>query len=304
MRRLPLVPGVLILAALGQAGRAVELKGSLVQAGPTHKLWISCAGTGAPTLVVDVNLGSDPREWTKVVDDLRSDVRVCQYERAGYGASEPGPFPRDARREGEELLKLLANAGEKPPYLLVGHSLGALNAYVLAGAHRDVLAGLALLHPLPLEWITGKEGAGMRDFLEKQRGKYERVAKQLLASPYAADKSRAVRFQAMDSEQEMLLEDSAKQAAAVKTLGSLPVLVVAVSQPNLILGPDRQVYQDKTIEEGRKLAARSTNGKFVLLEDSGEMMQRQAPEKVADALREFLTRVRAAPPAPPQIKAR
>jgi pimeloyl-ACP methyl ester carboxylesterase len=302
MRRSILVVCMAVLWTFGGPARALHLEGRVVGAGK-QKLWIGCAGTGAPTLVIDVGLGGDPREWSRVVQDVRNDVRVCQYERAGYGQSEPGPFPRDARREGEELLKVLEEAGEKPPYLLVGHSLGAVNAYVLAGAHRDALAGLALLHPLPLGWIAGKEGTNVRLFLEKQREKYHHVAKQLAASPAVADKIRAARFLAMDSEQEMLVRDSAKQAAAVTTLGSLPVLVVAAKRPNPILGPDRQTYQDRTIEEGRRLAARSTNGKFVLLEESGEMMQRDAPDKVADAIRELLGRIRAAQP-PTAAKAR
>ncbi len=292
LRRSLLVVGLLALFTHGAPLRAVQLEGRLVDTG-THKLWISCAGTGVPTLVIDVGLGGDPREWTRVVDDLRHDVRVCQYERGGYGPSEPGPFPRDARREGEELLKLLRNAGEKPPYLLAGHALGGVNAYVLAGAHRDLLAGLALLHPLPLDWIAGKEGAGVRAFGEKQRVQCERVARQMLASPNAADRSRAARFRAMASEQEMLLKEAAKQAAGVKTLDALPLLVVAAARPNLILRADAQAYQKMSIEEGRRLAAKSTRGKFVLLEESGEMMHRDAPERVVNALRDLLARARA-----------
>ena len=190
MRRTFLVIGLLAAPVLGGHVRALEVHGRLVDAGG-HRLWISCDGSATPTVVIDVGLGADPREWTCVVEGLRHDARVCQYERAGYGASEPGPFPRDAKREGEDLVKLLAAAGEHPPYLLVGHSLGALDACVLAGAHRDRLAGLALLHPLPLGWISGKEGAKVRAFRESQRAQYEHVARQMLASPYAADRSRA-----------------------------------------------------------------------------------------------------------------
>jgi pimeloyl-ACP methyl ester carboxylesterase len=291
MRRVPLTAALLALAVAWFPVAAVELPGRLVSAGK-HKLWIYCQGTGAPTVVLDVGLGSDPREWTRVVDDLQHDTRVCRYERAGYGASEPGPFPRDARREGEELVTLLRNAGEKPPYLLAGYSFGGLNVYVLAGAHRDLLAGLALLDPPPLAWMGGGEFERPRKFFDGQIAQYRRVAKQMLASPLAADRSRAARFEAMASEQEMMRSESAKQAAAVKTLGSLPLLVVATARPNVMYGTDAKAYQKKWIDESRRLATASSNGKFILLEESGPAMQHDAPEQVVNALRELLARAR------------
>jgi pimeloyl-ACP methyl ester carboxylesterase len=292
MRRILASLALLALSALGGGISALTLEGRLVDAGK-HKLWISCAGTGGPTVVIDVGIGGDPREWTRVVDDLRRDVRVCQYERAGYGASEPGPLPRDARREGEELLALLRNAGEKPPYLLAGHSLGALNAYVLAGSHGSLLAGLALLDPPPLRWLSGEGWPGLREMAKARTEQFREVAAKLAASPNAGDKNRAPRFVAMASEHEMLFSESARQAAAVKSLGNLPLLVVGTAKPNPILGADAVPYQSYTVEENRKLSARSSDGKFVLLEESGHMMHHDAPERTAAVLRDLLSRARA-----------
>jgi len=292
MRRFALLLGLAAALALGDPVHALELTGRLVDAGK-HKLWISCAGSGAPTVVIDVGIGGDPREWTRVVEDLRRDARVCQYERAGYGESESGPLPRDARREGEELLALLRNAGEKPPYLLAGHSLGGLNAYVLAGAHGDALAGVALLDPPPLRWIAGEGFPRLREMATARTEQFRHVAAKLAASDAPGDKIRVPRFLAMASEHEMLFSDSAKQAAAVKTLGKLPVVVVGTARPNPIFGEDAVAYQAYTVEENRKLASRLSNAKFVLLEDSGHMMHHDAPEKTAAVLRELLARARA-----------
>jgi pimeloyl-ACP methyl ester carboxylesterase len=50
--------------------------------------------------------------------------RVCAYDRAGLGWSEPGPEPRDAKQVSGELHTLLTNAGIEGPYMLVGHSYG------------------------------------------------------------------------------------------------------------------------------------------------------------------------------------
>jgi pimeloyl-ACP methyl ester carboxylesterase len=283
---------LLALLPLGAPVPAVELSGRLASAGG-HQLWISCAGAGSPTVVIDVGIGGDPREWTRVVDDLRADVRVCQYERGAYGASEPGPFPRDAKREGEELLALLRNAGEKPPYLLAGQGLGALNAYVLAGSHANLLAGLALFAPPPLAWLAGDGWQGVRDRAPMETAHLRNVAKKLAASSLEADKNRAPRFLAMASENESLFSSSAKQAAAVKSLGALPLLVVGAALPNPILGADAVPFQKYTVEENRKLAAKSSHGEFVLFDDSGPMVHHDAPARVVESLRALLRRLRA-----------
>lgn len=291
--RLPLLLAVLLASlALAAPALALELHGQLVRAGE-HQLWISCAGTGSPTVVIDVGIGGDPREWTRVVDDLRTDVRVCQYERAAYGASEPGPFPRDAKREGEELLALLRNAGEKPPYLVAGQGLGALNAYVLAGSHAKLLAGLALFAPPPLPWLAGDGWPGVRDRAPKETAHLRNVAQKLAASSLEADKIRAPRFLAMASENESLFSSSAKQAAVVKSLGALPLLVVGAALPNPILGADAVPFEKYTVEENRKLAAKSSRGEFVLFDDSGPMVHHDAPARVVESLRALLRRLRA-----------
>jgi pimeloyl-ACP methyl ester carboxylesterase len=243
-------------------------------------------------VVIDVGIGGDPREWTRVVDDLRADVRVCQYERAAYGASEPGPFPRDAKREGEELLALLRNAGEKPPYLLAGQGLGALNAYVFAGSHSNLLAGVALFSPPPLAWLAGEGWQGVRDRAPKETAHLKSVAQKLAASSLEADKNRAPRFLAMASENESLFSSSAKQAVAVKSLGALPLLVVGAALPNPILGADAVPFQQYTVEENRKLAAKSSRGEFALFEDSGPMVHHDAPARVVESLRALLIRTR------------
>ena len=121
---------------------------------------------------------------------------------------------------------------------------------------------------------------------------YRSVARKLLASSLAADRSRAPRFLAMASENESMFAASAKQAASVKTLGALPLLVAGAALPNPILGADGAPFQKYTVDESRKLAAKSSRGEFVLFEDSGPMVHHDAPARVIEALRALLKRVR------------
>ena len=45
----------------------------------------------------------------------------------------------------EELHALLAKAGERPPYILVGHSFGGFDALMFAHKYRAETAGVVLV---------------------------------------------------------------------------------------------------------------------------------------------------------------
>jgi len=64
--------------------------------------------------------------WNAVIAALGPDATVLAHNRAGYGQSEAGAGPRNGEAVVEELRALLAAKGLKPPYVLVGHSLGGL----------------------------------------------------------------------------------------------------------------------------------------------------------------------------------
>jgi pimeloyl-ACP methyl ester carboxylesterase len=51
-------------------------------------------------------------------------TRVCSYDRAGYAWSDPGPVPRTLLQINTELRDALRAAGERPPFVVVGHSFG------------------------------------------------------------------------------------------------------------------------------------------------------------------------------------
>jgi pimeloyl-ACP methyl ester carboxylesterase len=72
-------------------------------------------------------------------------TRVCVYDRAGRGWSEPPASPQDAILIATDLHALLHRGAVPGPYVLAGHSFGGL--YVLAYADRypDEVAGLVLV---------------------------------------------------------------------------------------------------------------------------------------------------------------
>lgn len=77
------------------------------------------------------------------------EIRTCVYDRAGTGWSDPAPQPRRLREEIEDLDRLLQAGGERPPYVMIGHSLGAVIAANYANRFRNNVAGLVALDGTP-----------------------------------------------------------------------------------------------------------------------------------------------------------
>src|SRR5262245_33658318 len=103
--------------------RAYSPPGQMVDVGG-YRLHINCVGAGSPTVVIESGWGDWSAAWSTVQSAAATSTRVCTYDRAGYGFSEPGPLPRTADRFAQELHTLLHEGGIPGPYVLAGHSLG------------------------------------------------------------------------------------------------------------------------------------------------------------------------------------
>jgi pimeloyl-ACP methyl ester carboxylesterase len=114
-----------------------------------HQMHINCTGAGSPTVVMDAGLGGWSLDWSAVQPEIAQFTRVCSYDRAGLGWSEAGANPGDAQQAVAELHTLLANSGERGPFVVVGHSNGGLRAVLYAHAYPQEVAGVVLVDPTP-----------------------------------------------------------------------------------------------------------------------------------------------------------
>src|SRR5438093_10706809 len=118
--------------------------GRLVDVG-RHRLHIWCTGAGTPAVVLETGLGGSSAGWGYVQPEVARFTRVCSYERAGMGYSDPGPSPRTARRIAGELAALVDRSGIHGRLVLVGASTGGFNVRVFASDHTDRVAGRVLV---------------------------------------------------------------------------------------------------------------------------------------------------------------
>jgi pimeloyl-ACP methyl ester carboxylesterase len=92
-----------------------------------YKMHLWCAGEGSPTIVLESGAGDDSLVWGKVRPGLSKTTRVCSYDRAGTGWSEPQPGPRDSDHIVEQLHGLLQQADITGPIVLMGHSIAGMH---------------------------------------------------------------------------------------------------------------------------------------------------------------------------------
>jgi pimeloyl-ACP methyl ester carboxylesterase len=132
-----------------------DARGERIDIG-ARSLYLDCRGEGQPTIVLEAGSGSDSATWSAVIGALASTTRTCAYDRAGRARSDPTD-PRTLRDASTELRTLLSTAGEQPPFLMVGHSLGGAFIRVFAGDHRDEVVGLVMVDTfdpdLQTDWV-------------------------------------------------------------------------------------------------------------------------------------------------------
>jgi pimeloyl-ACP methyl ester carboxylesterase len=134
----------LLSVALISQPREPHPPGRLVDIGGRH-LHLHCSGQGQPTVVVETGLGDFSFDWVFVQRGLSKITRTCTYDRAGYAWSDPGPEARTFAQLNAEIRRALSRAGERAPFVLVGHSFGGgvVRAWTLQ--YPNEVAGLVLV---------------------------------------------------------------------------------------------------------------------------------------------------------------
>lgn len=114
------------------------------------KMHIYCEGAGSPTVILDAMSGGFSSYWAWIQPEVAKQVRVCAYDRAGFGWSESDSEPESPQRTVRNLHTLLTNAGIEGPFVMVGHSKGGIYIREYAALYPQEVVGLVLLdssHP-------------------------------------------------------------------------------------------------------------------------------------------------------------
>jgi len=144
---------VLLLAAVGGGyqtvreaadANAYSMPGQLIDVGG-HRLHLHCTGSGSPTVVLQPGGGDFSSAMAWIAPAVARSTRVCVYDRAGRGWSEPARGPQDATQIAADLHTLLQRGDVPGPYVLAGHSFGGLYILTYADLYPDEVAGMVLI---------------------------------------------------------------------------------------------------------------------------------------------------------------
>jgi pimeloyl-ACP methyl ester carboxylesterase len=258
--------------------------------GDGRTIFLSCAGSGSPTVILEAGAGGGANAWTLVQPEIAKVARVCSYDRANVpgGASDPAHKPRTAADVVADLHAALAAAGVPGPFVLVGHSDGGLFVRLYASLYPDEVAGLVLVDAVS-ENLEEAEAQLLEAFLTpEQLSEYRAAVEQQTNAPFVSR---------VEDEQVDISASSAELRAASENspLQSMPLFVLthgvsapsAPGEPAALAREKERIWQQAQDE----LAALVPNAKHVVVQGSGHVIQQEQPEVVIDALRQVIEAV-------------
>lgn len=240
---------------------AVEPSPGLVDVGG-RSLLLDCRGTGSPTVIFLGGTGMSSTTMRNVADGLVDfSVRVCDYDRAGEGRSDPAPTTQTDLDVVDDLAAALAASDIAAPYLLVGHSLGGDQTWLYANRHPEGLAGFVIMNAgfFELDWDalhgvwSDQEIAEERALSEAGLGSVKQAASPPEGLPYV-----------------VMMSTIAQCASAFDVCGRIYPL-----------------YEDWA----RELAGRTKSGRFVSVR-AGHEIYRTDPKLVIDEIEKLIAEVR------------
>ncbi len=281
-----------------------SMPGRLVDVG-SHKLHISCTGTGSPTVVLEPGLGEPSTNMAWIGPDVAATARVCVYDRAGRGWSQDAAAPQDGVQVATDLHTLLDRAGEHGPYVLAGHSAGGLYVLNFARLYPDQVAGVVLLDSMsphqytaidgwPTFYETFRRASALLPSLSRfgvGRIMYSSAYSELPAP--ARDEERAFLATPRDArsarDEFSQIRTTMTEAQLLTTLGDRPLVVLTAMKD----------AQGGWTAAQNRLAALSTNSVHRTLTDASHAMlteHRATAAQSSDAIRAVVNAVRTGTP--------
>jgi len=296
---------VFVIATLGllyqrlerfREGRRLSPPGLMAQirGGPIH---VNCYGLGSPSVVLESGLLHGAQDWVLVQPEVSKFTRVCSYDRAGYGWSQYRSGPRTSTEIAEELAAALEAAGERPPHILVGHSLGGILVRRFAVLYPGKVAGMVLVdssHEQQLAHFPAPENSIQRSqqYFRKQIVENEFGFPRLLGGcgqdPPRPDLHDETVFLECEPERwltalhEIEIFDLPPPLPPAGSFGDLPLEVLT---RDMSLDSDGNPAAVTWLQLQRELAAMSNVGNQHTVRGSSHFIQLDKPDVVVAAIR-------------------
>jgi esterase len=237
--------------------------------------------------------------WDLVCLALRADFHCLALDQRGHGDSEWSPildYGPDAHVR--DIAGLIEQLGLARP-VLIGHSLGGLNAFIYASRAADRLAGVVMVDVGPAvessavrriaEFVTGEPAHGvLEDFVQRARAFNPRRDPRLLRYSLLhnlrglPDGTLTWKYDRRGLSPDYI-------ASVRRRLGELPDRSHAVTCPVLVIrGAASEAFSDA---DAAGFAAALPDGRWVKVEGAGHTVQGDNPVGLVRVLTEFLAEI-------------
>lgn len=242
-----------------------------------YKLYINCEGhvrKGVPLVVMDAGMGNSSESWLGIQPKVAEFARVCIYDRAGLGNSDLSIHNQTTTQIAVDIHNLLARAGVPGPLVLVGHSLGGINARMYASMYPREVIGMVLV-----------DSAHEEQFARMDALIPEEIKKQFPPSAFEPMGPEKIDF-----------KDTERRTRISKWHADIPLIVLTAANarpdppgPLAFLAPKFEQIRQELQQD---LVHRSALGKQIIATRSGHFIHHDEPQLVVDAIREVLVSAR------------
>ena len=272
-----------------------------------RKLHLYCAGKGdGPAVVIEAGAGNNSTLWADIVRQISSFAKVCTYDRAGMGWSDPSPLPMTLEDRANDLRSLLAAADLTGPLILVGHSYGGYIVRAFSRLHPQLVAGIVLVEaaeegytfePWGLKYAAAVHARERRTMWAARFGLLRLCVKLF---PTYCDPVEGVPPDARDEMIALYLRTSRHFAAADEmaalekvpqamrnqggfgTLRDVPLTVISRGSRDPTTS---RPTQPEWLAGQRRLLELSSRATHVVAEKSGHLVQFSEPQIIVEAIR-------------------
>jgi (E)-2-((N-methylformamido)methylene)succinate hydrolase len=250
------------------------------------------AGSGPPLVLIH-GVGSSLRSWDHVVERLGDDYRVLRYDTLGHGDSEKpdGPYALDDYVS--ESLALLDAEGIESANI-IGSSFGGMIAQAFAITHPQRVATVALLSAVAAR--TPEQRAAVIERADQlAAGGAERTVGAALERWYTPEFRAKHQDLLAQQAERVKSNDPMGYAAAYRVFAEsdLDQELSQIRAPTLIVTGEHDV--GSTPEMARLMHERIPGSRLEILPVLRHGILVEAPDVVADLLRDFLVQNAAAP---------
>ncbi|OZB94331.1 alpha/beta fold hydrolase [Paenibacillus sp. XY044] len=250
------------------------------------ELHVEEQGQGDMALVFLHFYGGSARTWDKIIDVLKKDYHCIAYDHRGWGDSDKSAASYTIQDLADDAHALIQELGLKR-YMLVGHSMGAKAAQLLASRNPAGLEALILVAPSPPtpQDMPQEIRNAMVHFYDSREG-----AEMALSNIALLPLEENIR--------EKVLEDMQKSAPLARVawpetamLEDISAEVKNIHVPTLVLaGESDPVDRLDTLKS--ELLPRIPHAELLVIPQTGHLSPLEAPSEITKGISNFLSKQR------------